>query len=218
MEITETHADSLVRGETTTWCHHLDARWLVRVLFWEEERAVVKAALIGTVFEPEDNEVPGKLTYFDFGGRAEPIRMMLAHAGVEYEDHRIQVADWGPMKEAKFAEMGGLPVWTEDGVQICQSNAILRMLGMRHGYYTQDPLTAGRIDSLCDWIEDFCEQGYKYIFAQVGVMPPEKGEPEVILGYYDRKLPLIEARLAASGKPYVGGTDAPTIADFKVFH
>ena len=38
-----------------------------------------------------------------------------------------------------------------------------------------------------------------------------------MLEYYDKKLPIVEARLQASGKKFIGGTDRPTIADFKVF-
>ena len=32
--------------------------------------------------------MPGKLTYFPLGGRAEAIRAMLAHKGFDYDDNR----------------------------------------------------------------------------------------------------------------------------------
>ena len=42
-----------------------------------------------------------KLIYFDGRGRAEHIRMMFAHAGVEYEDLRIGGQEWKEMKPSK---------------------------------------------------------------------------------------------------------------------
>lgn len=42
-----------------------------------------------------------KLTYFNGRGRAEPARLLLAHAGVEYEDHRIEFSEWPPLKASK---------------------------------------------------------------------------------------------------------------------
>ncbi len=33
-----------------------------------------------------------------------------------------------------------MPVWEEDGYKMVQSNSILRMLGIRYGYYTTDPI------------------------------------------------------------------------------
>ena len=32
--------------------------------------------------------MPGKLTYYPLGGRAEAIRAMLAHKGFDYDDNR----------------------------------------------------------------------------------------------------------------------------------
>ena len=35
--------------------------------------------------------MPGRLLYFEIGGRAEGIRAMLAHANFEYEDARQSI-------------------------------------------------------------------------------------------------------------------------------
>ena len=42
-----------------------------------------------------------KLTYFNLRGRAEVTRLLFAQAGVEYEDHRIESADWAKLKPSK---------------------------------------------------------------------------------------------------------------------
>merc|ERR1712008_133177 len=39
-----------------------------------------------------------KLTYFNGKGRTEPARLILAYAGVDYEDCRIEFEDWPKLK------------------------------------------------------------------------------------------------------------------------
>ena len=45
-----------------------------------------------------------KLIYFNGKGRAEPARLILAHAGVDYEDHRIEFSD-RPQMNTKSAQV-----------------------------------------------------------------------------------------------------------------
>lgn len=42
-----------------------------------------------------------KLYYFDVRALAEPIRMLLTYANIEFEDHRISFADWANHKDCK---------------------------------------------------------------------------------------------------------------------
>ena len=43
-----------------------------------------------------------KLTYFNSRARAEPIRLVLAAAGINYEDVRIKAEDWPKVKQSKI--------------------------------------------------------------------------------------------------------------------
>jgi len=46
------------------------------------------------------------LTYFNVKALAEPIRLILAVAGVNYEDKRIEREEWPALKESKQDERG----------------------------------------------------------------------------------------------------------------
>ena len=113
---------------------------------------------------------------------------------------------------------GSMPVWNEDGFCMCQSSAILRMLGIRLGYYPEDPMTAWRVDSLVDFMEDNLGKCNGWIFpAATGGQVDMTKEDAWFADYWDKVIPVMEARLAEHGKKYVAGTDTPTIADFKCF-
>ena len=131
-----------------------------------------------------------KLTYFDQGGRAESIRIMLAHANFAYNDNRFAAEDWPTMQAT--TPMGGVPLWEEDGYTMCQTNSILRQLGIRLGYYPEDPDLAYNADSLCDFIEDDCQTAYMYIAV---LMETGANDPEIIKNYYKKKMRVVDARL-----------------------
>ena len=162
--------------------------------------------------------VPGKLYYFEVDGRAAGIRMLLAHANVNYVDARQSMEAFGALKGSGQLPLGSMPVWEENGFKMCQSSAILRMLGVRHGYYSEDPMTCWAIDSLVDYMEDM--QGpHTSIYAPMlgGAQFDESMAPAWFEKFWDKIIPVLEARLSGHGKKFLAGTERPTIADFKAF-
>ncbi len=75
------------------------------------------------------------LTYFDSRGRAEPIRLLLAYAGLPFEDRGLSHDAWA--KHKAEAPLGQLPYLTErnegETRDIPQAMAILRHLAREHG-------------------------------------------------------------------------------------
>lgn len=155
----------------------------------------------------------GKLSYFGVGGRAEAIRALMAHAGKTFENNVVESN--AEMKASGYSPMGGLPLWDQDGFVMCGSNAILRRVGMEHGYYSTDATIAFNIDSLCEFQEDIVGMFVQYIMPKM--MGGELGDQDKFMTFWTKQSDILEARLAAGKKKFAAGTDKPTIADFKLF-
>ena len=87
-----------------------------------------------------------KLVYFNLMGRAETARLILAQAGVSYEDKRIEKEEWPALKAS--LPMGQLPVLEVDGKTIGQSMAIARYCARRFGLAGKDELEGAMADPL----------------------------------------------------------------------
>jgi glutathione S-transferase len=95
-----------------------------------------------------------RLIYFDAPvSRGEECRLALHIAGVDFEDVRIQSADWPAMKgETPY---GALPVFELPGrPPLAHSNAILVMIGRLHGLHPTDDFEAARHEGMMQHVED----------------------------------------------------------------
>ena len=94
-----------------------------------------------------------KVVYFDFFGKAEPIRMMLAKAGVSFEDERINGDQMKTMKEEGQLEYGQVPfVELDDGTKLFHSVAIYNFISATHGFHPETPLEVHRGEAIYEAI------------------------------------------------------------------
>ena len=95
-----------------------------------------------------------RLIYFDAPiSRGEECRLALHLAGVDFEDVRIKSADWPAMKGQ--TPYGGLPVLELPGKPpLAHSNAILVLIGRRHGLHPADDFEAARHEGVMLHVED----------------------------------------------------------------
>merc|ERR1712168_181021 len=92
-----------------------------------------------------------KLTYFNLRARAEPARLLLAYAGVKYEDIRIPApwdnpSPWASMKPS--TPYGQVPLIQWNGEIIAQSMAIARFLAAEFNLKGKNNLESAEIDEI----------------------------------------------------------------------
>lgn len=116
-----------------------------------------------------------KLYYFDkpTRGRAEFARLILAQAGVKFEDVRFKPCDWPAIKPSKLINFwilkwiicklinrflatpfGHVPVLEVDGKQLAQSITIARYLAKQHGLAGKNDWEQALADMYADNIHD----------------------------------------------------------------
>jgi glutathione S-transferase len=94
-----------------------------------------------------------KLIYFDAPvSRGEECRLALHLAGIDFEDVRIKPAEWPAIKEQM--PYGALPVLELPGrPALAHTNAILVLIGRRHGLHPADDFEAARHEGMMQHVE-----------------------------------------------------------------
>lgn len=154
-----------------------------------------------------------RVHYFAGYGRGEAIRMLLAHQKVEYEDVTYTFETLGEIKASGNLEFGQLPAVEIDGKFYAQSVAILRMLGIKYGYYPSDAYAAWKVDSTIDALGDLLNAFYKANFN-----PDEEAKKALFKTFYEVTFPkwleAIQKRVETNSSPDHIVGDKLTIADF----
>ncbi|XP_072037429.1 glutathione S-transferase-like [Amphiura filiformis] len=93
-----------------------------------------------------------KLTYFDFRGRADLIRLLFVSAGIEFEDIRISLDEWPALKLK--TPCGRLPILEFGGTTLSESRAIARYVAKETNQYGKDNIEQARVDMITDVADD----------------------------------------------------------------
>lgn len=95
-----------------------------------------------------------KLMYFDAPvSRGEECRLALHIAGVEFEDVRLKQPDWQSAKPT--TPYGSVPVFELPGQPpLAHSNAILVLIGRKHGLHPKDDFEAARHEGMMAYVEE----------------------------------------------------------------
>jgi len=111
-----------------------------------------------------------RLTYFSSRGLTEPIRLLLADIGVDYEDVGVgifnpanQPDDFKHLVATGLLPYDAVPLWQEtSGFTLSQSQAIVRHISRTHGYYGENNQEAALIDQLHEGVIEINLRVYGY--------------------------------------------------------
>jgi glutathione S-transferase len=167
------------------------------------------------------------LIYFASRGRAELIRLLLAEAGVDYQDHVVgkgrPPVDGRPSEFAALRATGdlpfdALPVWEEPGgFRLAQSAAIASHIARTHGLLGKNATEAAECDQLLGAYEDVRVELRKLAAAGPDQRPALRGELAEItiprwLGHFERLL-----KKNGGGGGFVVGSSL-TVADLALWY
>ena len=99
-----------------------------------------------------------KLTYFNARGRAELTRLILAQAGVEYTDERLNYEEW--VQRESSTPFGVIPVLEVDGKLIGGSIVIARYVAEKFGVAGSNDFENAIIASIVDAATDLGMEMY----------------------------------------------------------
>ncbi|KAL9649879.1 hypothetical protein ABK040_011352 [Willaertia magna] len=152
-----------------------------------------------------------EVTYFQFPGRAEPIKMILEVGNVPYVFHGITFQDWPSVKHS--TRYGQIPFVKKTGdseFELYQSLAIARFFAKESGLYPTDNYQAAQSDEYVNVVKDTVDSFYKAFFG------PNKDED--VKNFYSTTLPnvlkALESQVKSTG--YLVGSGL-TWADIYLF-
>ncbi|KFO90809.1 Glutathione S-transferase 3 [Buceros rhinoceros silvestris] len=145
-----------------------------------------------------------RLTYFNGRGRMEPVRWLLAAAGVEFEEIFLETKE----QYEKLIKDGVLlfqqvPLVEIDGMKMVQTRAILSYIAGKYNLYGKDLKERAWIDMYVEGITDLMEMILVFPFS-----PPEAREKNldsIKEKATNRYFPVFEKVLKQHGQDFLVG-------------
>ncbi|ESO09544.1 hypothetical protein HELRODRAFT_168545 [Helobdella robusta] len=151
-----------------------------------------------------------QLYYFPVRGRAQALRYMCKDNDIKLEETAVTYEQWPALKPK--TPLGQMPYITMDGMDLGQSNAILRHVARKHGFYGKNDKEAALIDMLNDQQEDLRFAYIQMIYRdyELGKEPFIQKLPESFK-YFEKYLSMNH-----NGKAYFVG-EKVSFLDYDVF-
>jgi len=152
-----------------------------------------------------------KLIYFDAPvSRGEECRLALHLAGIDFQDVRIKPADWPALKDRM--PYGSLPVLEWPGSPaLAHSNAILVLIGRRHGLHPADNFEAACHEGMMQHVEDL--RAHVSPTLRMGDAEKKAAREALVAGFLPAWARAAERNIAAG--PFFGG-DTIHVVDLKI--
>ncbi|XP_011755122.2 glutathione S-transferase A5 [Macaca nemestrina] len=145
-----------------------------------------------------------KLHYLNTWGRMEPIRWLLAAAGVEFEEKFLESAeDLDKLRNDGSLLFQQVPMVEIDGMKLVQTRAILNYIASKYNLYGKDIKERALIDMYTEGIVDLTEMVLLLITCQ-----PEERDAKTALvkeKIQNRYFPAFEKVLKSHGQDYLVG-------------
>lgn len=145
-----------------------------------------------------------KLYYFDGRGKMEPIRWLLAAAGVEFEEEVLETRE----QYEKLLQDGDLlfqqvPMVEIDGMKMVQTRAILHYIAAKHNLYGRDLKERALIDMYVEGTTDL--MGLILMYPFLSPEDKKKQLNTIIEKATKRYFPVYEKVLKDHGQDFLVG-------------
>jgi glutathione S-transferase len=155
-----------------------------------------------------------KIVYFATRGRAEVTRLVLAEAGVQYEEENFAVPEgFAALKKSGRLPFLAVPIWEDNGFTLAQSAAIANHIARAHGLRGKNPREEALVDQALGAAEDVREEYRKLMRADASKRAEVRAE--LLSTSLPRWFGHLERQLGATGY-FVGGSI--TVGDLAIWY
>ncbi|NWS02088.1 GSTA3 transferase, partial [Motacilla alba] len=145
-----------------------------------------------------------RLTYLNGRGRMEPIRWLLAAAGVEFEEVYLETKEqYDKLIKDGFLLFQQVPLVEIDGMKMVQTRAIMSYIAGKYNLYGKDLKERALIDMYVEGISDLMQMILMFPFS-----PPdakEKNLESIKERATNRYFPVFEKVLKQHGQDFLVG-------------